>query len=110
MPRFARIAAVAALALTPAGAEATRKHVDTVSASVHKTGRSGTALVYKGVVHSKVFGRGRVTEYVYGALTGRFVIRYAKGKVRGKSVAHLKHAGNRGVDVTGTYRLTGGTG
>ena len=97
-----------ALIALPALARTTK--TDTVTASVHKTGRSGTALVYKGVVHSKVFGKGNVTEYVYGDLSGRFVITYAKGKVRGKSIAHLKNAGDSGVDVTGTYRLTGGTG
>ena len=97
----------AALAAAPALARTTK--TDTVTATVHKTGRSGTALVYKGTVHSKVFGKGQVTEYLYGDLTGKFVIKYAKGVVRGKSVAHLKHAGNSGVDVTGTYTLTGGT-
>jgi hypothetical protein len=100
------LAVTAALA-APALARTTK--TDTVTASVHKTGRSGTALVYKGVVHSKVFGKGQVTEYLYGDLTGKFVIRYAKGVVRGRSVAHLKHVGNSGVDVTGTYKLTGGT-
>lgn len=108
MRRFSLLASCCALVAVPALAKTTR--TDTVTASVHKTGHSGTALVYKGTVHSKVFGKGQVTEYVYGDLTGKFVIQYRKGKVRGKSVAHLKHVGGGGVDVTGTYRLTGGTG
>jgi len=99
---------VAGLAALPASARTTR--VDTVTATVHKTGRSGTDLVYTGIVRSKVFGRGHVTEYVAGNLTGRLVIRYAKGTVRGTTVAHVKHAGGNGVDVYGTYRLTGGSG
>src|SRR3954452_11873785 len=108
MPRLPLAVLCCALFSLPAIARST--HTDTVTASVHKTGRSGTSLVYKGTVHSKVFGKGRVTEYVQGDLKGRFVIQYARGKVRGTSVAHIKNAGGSGVDVTGTYRLTGGTG
>jgi len=96
------------LAVAPAGAVKTR--TDTVTASVHKTGRSGTAFVYKGTVHSKVFGEGKVVEKLYGNLKGTFVITYAHGKVRGASTAHAKAAPGGGVNVTGTYRLTGGTG
>jgi hypothetical protein len=99
---------VAALAAAPASARTTR--ADTVTATVHKTGHHGTDLVYKGIVRSKVFGRGQVTEYVASDLTGRLIIRYARGTVRGRSVAHFRHAGGSGVDVYGTYRLTGGTG
>jgi hypothetical protein len=101
-------ALAAALAVTSAAATTTR--VDTVTASVHKTGRSGVDLVYRGTVHSKVFGSGKVTEYVGGDLRGRFVIRYSHGVVRGTSVAHTNGTGGGGIDVTGTYRLTGGTG
>lgn len=96
-----------ALLVTPAAA--TRTRTDTVTASVHKTGRSGTDLVYKGTVHSKVFGKGNVTEYVRSDLTGRFVITYKKGVVRGTSVAQLSKTGLNGIDVTGTYKLTSGT-
>jgi hypothetical protein len=100
---------VAALVLAaPAGARTSR--VDTVTAAVHKTGHSGLDLVYKGTVHSRVFGQGQVTEYVGGNLRGRFVIRYAHGVVRGTSIAHARGASGGGVDVTGTYALTGGTG
>src|SRR4051794_28016923 len=107
MRRLGAVAAAVTFAL-PALARTTR--TDTVTASVHKTGRSGTALVYKGTVHSKVFGTGKVTEYLEGNLTGRFVIRYAQGTVRGRSVAKITNAGGNGVDVKGTYRLTGGGG
>ena len=98
---------VAVLALASAAGATSR--VDTVTASVHQTGHSGLDLVYKGTVHSKVFGTGKVTEYVGGNLRGRFVITYARGVVRGTSIAHAKGAAGGGVDVTGTYRLTGGT-
>jgi hypothetical protein len=107
MRRLALAALVAACAAAPAAA---RTRTDTVTATVKKTGRSGTALVYTGVVHSKVFGRGRVVEKIYGGLKGTFVITYAHGKVRGASTAHAKAAPGGGVNVTGTYRLTGGTG
>jgi hypothetical protein len=110
MPRLARVVAIALLALTPAAALAVKQRVDTVTATVHKTGRSGTALVYKGVVHSKVFGRGRVVEKVYGDLKGTFVLTYAHGKVRGSSVAHAKSGSGGKLIVYGTYRLTSGTG
>jgi hypothetical protein len=106
--RTSGLALLTALLLVAPAAATNR--TDTVTASVHKTGRSGTALVYKGTVHSKVFGTGSVTEYLEGNLKGRFVIRYAKGTVRGMSVAHIKNAGGNGVDVTGTYKLTGGSG
>ena len=102
--------ALLAALLLAAPATARSSHVDTVTAKVHKTGRSGTAIVYKGTVHSKVFGRGRVTEYIQANLSGRVVIRYAKGAVRGTTVAHVRHAGSGGLDVYGTYRLTGGSG
>lgn len=98
---------LAAFAVTPAAATKTR--TDTVTASVHKTGRSGTDLVYKGTVHSKVFGTGKVTEYVGISLRGRFVIRYKYGVVRGTSVAHVSKTGVNGVDVNGTYQLRSGT-
>lgn len=100
--------ALLVVAAVPASARTTR--TDTVTATVHKTGRSGLDLVYKGTVHSKVFGTGRVTEYVGGDLRGRVIIRYARGTVRGTTVAHTRNAGGNGVDVYGTYRLTGGTG
>ena len=100
--------AVALLLAAPAAAATT--HTDTVRASVHKTGRSGTALVYKGTVRSKVFGRGRVVEKVYGDLRGTFVITYKRGKVRGRTVAHTRSGSGGRLRVSGTYRLTGGTG
>src|SRR3954452_25091793 len=109
MRRFLVPALAAALAVAaPAGAAKTR--TDTVTASVHKTGRSGTALVYKGTVRSKVFGRGRVVEKIYGNLKGTFVITYKRGKVRGSSVAHTRSGSGGKLNVSGTYRLTGGTG
>src|SRR5438046_2756694 len=80
--------AVALLLAAPAGAAKTR--TDTVRASVHKTGRSGTALVYKGTVHSQVCGRGKVVEKIYGTLKGTFVITYTHGKVRGATTAHTQ--------------------
>jgi hypothetical protein len=100
--------AVALAVATPVSAA--RTHTDTVTASVHKTGRSGTALVYKGTVHSKVFGRGRVVEKIYGNLKGTFVITYRRGKVRGTSTAHTQPSSGGRLKVSGTYRLTGGTG
>ena len=100
--------AVVAVAAAPAGAAKTR--TDTVTASVHKTGRSGTALVYKGTVHSKVFGPGKVVEKIYGDLKGTFVITYAHGKVRGSSTAHTAPSTGGKLRVSGSYRLTGGTG
>ena len=108
MRRFVPTLAAAVLLAAPAGAATT--HTDTVRASVHKTGRSGTALVYKGTVRSKVFGRGKVVEKVYGDLRGTFVITYKRGKVRGKTVAHTRSGSGGKLNVSGTYRLTGGTG
>jgi hypothetical protein len=104
----ALIAAVAVLVASPATALTTR--TDTVRATVKKSGRSGTALVYKGTVRSKVFGRGTVVEKVYGDLSGTFVITYEKGTVRGSSQAKAKAAPGGGLDVSGSYKLTGGTG
>ena len=107
MRRIAPLTLLALAFAVPAGARST--HVDTVTASVHKTGTSGTSLVYKGTVHSKVFGKGKVTEYIQGNLKGRFVIRYAHGTVRGTSVAHASPSGGGKLKVSGTYKLTGGT-
>jgi hypothetical protein len=97
------------LALFVAVPAAATTRVDTVTASVHKTGHSGLDLVYKGTVHSRVFGKGQVTEYIGGDLRGRFVIHYAHGVVRGTSIAHARSAPGGGVNVSGTYRLTSGT-
>jgi hypothetical protein len=108
MRRFVPTLAAAVLLAAPAGAATT--HTDTVRASVHKTGRSGTALVYKGTVRSKGFGRGKVVEKVYGDLRGTFVITYKRGKVRGKTVAHTRAGSGGRLNVSGTYRLTGGSG
>src|SRR4051794_32676994 len=109
MRRFLAPALAAALAVAaPAGAAKTR--TDTVTATVHKTGRSGTALVYKGVVHSKVFGKGRVVEKIYGNLKGTFVITYAHGKVRGATTAKTQPSSGGRLKVSGSFRLTGGTG
>jgi hypothetical protein len=83
---------------------------DRVTARVHKTGRDSRGLVYKGVVHSRVFGRGAVVEHVAGVLRGSFTITYHRGKVRGTSVAHARPRSGGGVTFTGTYRLTSGTG
>src|SRR3954452_5088073 len=107
MRSLALCAALCAVAV-PALARTTR--TDTVTASVHKTGRSGTALVYKGTVRSKVFGRGKVTEKIYGNLKGTFVITYKRGKVRGKTTAHTQPSSGGRLKVSGAYRLTGGTG
>ena len=97
------------LVLAAAPADALKTRTDTVTASVHKTGRSGTALVYKGTVRSKVFGRGTVVEKIYGNLKGTFVITYKRGKVRGTSTAKTRPSSGGRLKVSGTYRLTGGT-
>ena len=104
------LAAAGLLAFAAVPADALKTRNDTVTASVHKTGRSGTALVYKGTVNSKVFGKGRVVEKVYGNLKGTFVITYKRGKVRGRSTAKTKPSSGGRLRVTGTYRLTSGTG
>src|SRR5215210_2168753 len=107
MRRLVLLALAAALVTVPA--QAVTKN-DVVTASVKKTGRSGTALVYKGTVNSKVFGRGTVVEKVYPDLTGTFVITYAKGKVTGRSTAKTRPSTGDRIRVTGTYRITGGSG
>lgn len=81
-----------------------------MTASVKKTGRSGTAFVYKGTVNSRVFGKGTVVEKVYADLTGTFVITYAHGKTMGRSTAKTQPSSDGRIRVSGTYRLTGGTG
>ena len=107
MRRLVLITLAAALGAAPA--QAVTKN-DVVTASVRKTGRSGTALVYKGTVNSRVFGRGTVVEKVYPDLTGTFVITYAKGKTMGRSTARTRPSSGDRIRVSGTYRLTGGTG
>ena len=83
---------------------------DEVTATVKKSGRSGTAQVYKGTVNSKAFGKGTVVEKVYGNLKGTFVITYKKGKIKGTSTAKLGDITGSKIKVTGTYKITGGTG
>lgn len=100
---------LAALALTVSAAAGTTRS-DRVTARVHKTGRDSRGLVYKGVVQSRVFGRGTVVEHVAGLLRGSFVITYRHGKVRGTSVAHARSNGDGTASFSGTYRLTSGTG
>jgi hypothetical protein len=109
MARFL-VPALAATLLLAAPAGAAKTHTDTVTATVKKTGRSGTALVYKGTVHSKVFGQGKVVEKIYATLKGTFVITYEHGKVRGSTTAHTQPSSGGKLKVTGTYRITGGTG
>ena len=108
MRRFI-LMSLAALALLAAPALAVTKD-DSVTAKVKKSGRSGTATVYKGTVNSKAFGKGTVVEKVYGNLKGTFVITYKKGKIKGKSTAKIGSISNGKVNVTGTYEITGGTG
>jgi hypothetical protein len=107
MRRLVLLTLVGVLAAAPAGA-VTRN--DVVTASVRKSGRSGTAIVYKGTVHSRVFGKGTVVERIYANLKGTFVITYAKGKTRGTTTAKTQPSSDGRLRVTGTYRLTGGTG
>src|SRR3954463_4327623 len=109
MRRFSVPALAAALLLVAPAAAATT-HTDTVRASVHKTGRSGTALVYKGTVRSKVFGRGSVVEKIYGNLKGTFALTSNRGEVRGSTAAHPRSGSGGRLNVSGTSRLTGGTG
>src|SRR3954468_18026572 len=103
-------AALAALSLAaPALARTTRS--DQVTARVHSAGHDVRGLIYRGVVHSRVFGRGTVVEHI-GALglRGTFVIPYRRGTVRGTSVAHARPRANGSLSFTGTYELVGGTG
>ena len=67
MRRLVLITLGAALVAAPANAVTKN---DVVTATVHKKGRSGTALLYTGTVHSKVFGIGTVVEKVYPNLSG----------------------------------------
>lgn len=107
MRRLALITLTAALVAVPA--EAVTK-TDVVTATVHKTGRSGTAIVYKGPVHSKVFGEGKVVQKIYANLKGTFEITYPKGKTRGTTTAKTDPQPSGKIKVTGTFKLTGGTG
>jgi hypothetical protein len=107
MRRLVLITLTAALVTVPAQA-VTKK--DVVTATVHKSGQSGTALVYKGPVNSKVFGKGTVVQKVYPNLTGSFVITYKKGKTMGTTTAKTQPSVDGKVRVTGTFRFTGGTG
>ncbi len=109
------LAALALAVVLPAAAFGAAKYVtekDVVTATVHKTGVQGTALVYAGTVHSQVFGTGTVVEKVANlGLNGTFVNTYKYGTVKGTSTAHAKaNPDGSGVTVTGTYQLTGGTG
>jgi hypothetical protein len=108
MRRLVLIALGIALVAAPV-ADAVTRH-DVVTATVHKSGRSGTALVYKGTVHSKVFGTGKVVQKVYPNLKGSFVITYAKGKTKGVTTTKTDPQPGGQVKVTGTFRFTGGTG
>lgn len=96
------------LGIAAVPAEALRTRTDVVRAKVHRTGGSGTTMVYRGTVRSKLFGRGRVVERIGNDLKGTFVITYRRGKVRGRSTAWATPAGDH-VEVSGTYRVTGGT-
>lgn len=110
MRRFV-LTSLTATALLVAGPAFAEVRQDEVRATVHKSGRSGTAVVYKGTVNSKAFGKGTVVEKVYmSTLKGSFVITYRKGKIRGTSKAKLEDASGPKIKVTGTYRITGGTG
>ena len=92
------------------GAAKKRTYQDEVTASVHKSGRQGTAIIYKGTVNSKVFGKGKVKQWVYGNLDGKFEITYDDGKTFGTTTAKIDPQGGGRVKVTGTYKLTRGTG
>jgi hypothetical protein len=96
----------------PANGAATTRQ-DSVTATVHRRANQGGALVYAGVAHSRVFGRGAVIEHarVHGLdSTGTFTIAYRGGKVRGHSLSRGKPHTNLTVTFTGTYRITSGTG
>ena len=108
MRRFALIALLSSTVLV-APAQAVTK-MDEVRATVKRSGTQGTAMIYKGTVNSKVFGKGTVVEKVYSNLKGTFVITYKKGKVKGTSTAKLNDVSGSTIKVSGTYRITGGTG
>lgn len=108
MRKFGLALLLASLA-APAAVEAKTYH-DEVTATVHKKGRQGTAIVYRGTVRSKVFGVGKVKQLVYGNLEGKLEITYEAGKVFGVTTAKIDPQGGGKMRVTGTYRLTRGTG
>jgi hypothetical protein len=109
MRRLFPLAVVALLAVGVAEARTTR--TDRVTAKVNSAGHDDRGLIYRGTVHSRVFGGGTVVEHVGGlGLQGTFFIRYRHGSVHGRSVAHAHPQSDGSVAFTGTYRLTGGTG
>jgi hypothetical protein len=96
----------------PAVAQARTRH-DSVVATVHKRAQSGTKVLYTGTVRSTVFGRGTVRQTVRLRglrASGRFVIRYARGTIRGTTTAVGRPRLNGTAVFTGTARITGGTG
>lgn len=106
-----RVLAPLAVLLVAAGvAEARVTRTDRVTARVHSSGHDDRGLIYRGTVQSRVFGPGTVIEHVGGlGLRGTFFIRYRRGTVHGRSVAHARPRRDGGVTFTGTYRITGGT-
>jgi hypothetical protein len=108
MRLFAPLAAAVLLAAGVAGASTTR--TDRVTANVHSAGHDDRGLIYRGAVRSRVFGAGTVIEHVGGlGLRGTFFIRYGRGTVHGRSVAHAHPRSDGSLAFTGTYTLTGGT-
>jgi len=111
MRRFALpLILILALAAMPGVALAVTK-TDHVTGTVKKTGTEGTKLVYEGHLTSTAFGKGYVIQKIGAVgLVGTFSIKYKRGTVRGTVRAHAKGSPDGTVNVTGTYKFTGGTG
>src|SRR4051794_25007067 len=98
------LAAVVLLAAAASATGATR--TDRVTAHVRSAGHDDRGLIYRGSVRSRVFGSGTVIEHVGGlGLRGTFFIRYRRGTVHGRSVAHAHPRRDGSLVFTGTYTL-----
>lgn len=110
--RLTVIAVLLAALAVPAAAQA-KVHQDSVVATVYKRSAKGATVVYTGTVRSTLFGRGTVRQTVRLRglrASGRFVIRYARGTIRGRTTAVGRPQLDGTAVFTGTARITGGTG
>jgi hypothetical protein len=111
--RLALLSTLCGALLLAASPALAATHVDNSTATVHKVSGSGKTTVYAGDMTSTALGRGSVRQSVVLGkglkVTGRYVVTYRGGTVRGTVKAKAKISGGK-IVFSGSARITGGTG
>ena len=113
MSRLALLTTLCGALLLAASPALAATLTDNSTATVHKVSGSGKTTVYAGNMTSSALGRGTVRQTVVLGkglkVTGRYVVKYRGGSLRGTVRAQAKISGGK-ITFRGSARVTGGTG